>query len=180
MPKDIRKIVKNYTDENVELSANHQSKFQAKLNAELHPKKRNYKWLYAVASIILLVGLGIKFYPTTKPITSEPMPTQQISLGNISPELKTVETYYTNSINVALSEIELTKENKELFDGYIAKIGELTNEYKSLTDELNKGVNDNVVNAMISNLQLRLQLLQRLQQQLNELKKTTQNEQQII
>lgn len=180
MPKDIRKIVKNYSDEKVELSANHQSKFQRKLYAELHPKKRNYRWLYAVASIVLLIGLGIQLYPTNEPQHPTKTKVEQLSLGTISPELKTVEAYYTNSINLALSQIELTEESKEVFDGYIIKLGELTNEYKSLTDELNKGVNDNVINAMISNLQLRLQLLQRLQQQLNELKKTTQNETQTI
>lgn len=180
MQKDIRKIVKNYNDEGVELSANHQSKFQSKLNVELHTKKTSYKWLYVAASVVLLVGLALKFYPKSDEIIPTQDNVEYISLGNISPELKTVETYYTNNINLALSEIELTEENKELFDGYIAKLGELTKEYKSLTDELNKGVNDNVINALISNLQLRLQLLKRLQQQLNELKKTNQNETQTV
>lgn len=180
MPKDIRNIVKEYSDENLELSPKHQQKFQDKLLTELHSQKRNYRWLYIAASIVLLIALGITFYPTSNVVeTTENKPTY-ISLGAISPELKTIETYYTNSINLELSTIELTEENKELFDGYIVKIGELTKEYKSLTDELNKGINDNVINALIGNLQLRLQLLQRLQKQLQEFKKTNQNETQSI
>ena len=63
------------------------------------------------------------------------------------------------------------------------KIAQLTKEYKSLTKELNtNGVNDATIDALISNLQLRLQLLKRLKKQLNELKNlnTKQDETQII
>ena len=70
-----------------------------------------------------------------------------------------------------------------MVDGYLLKIAELTKEYKSLTKELNtKGVNDATIDALIRNLQLRLQLLQRLKKQLKQLKNlnTKQNETQII
>ena len=61
--------------------------------------------------------------------------------------------------------------NKELIDSYLQKIRELTEEYKSLTLELNtNGVNDQTIDALISNLQLRLQLMKRLKKQLNTLK----------
>ena len=57
-----------------------------------------------------------------------------------------------------------------MLDGYFEKISELTKEYKSLTKELNtKGVNDATIDALISNLQLRLQLLKRLKKQLKDL-----------
>jgi len=65
----------------------------------------------------------------------------------------------------------------------LLKIAELTKEYKLLTKELNiKGVNDDTIDALIRNLQLRLQLLQRLKKQLKQIKElnTTQNESQII
>ncbi len=77
----------------------------------------------------------------------------------------------------------MTEENKEIVDGYLLKIAELTKEYKSLTKELNtNGVNDATIDALISNLQLRLQLLKRLKKQLKQLKNlnTKQNETQII
>lgn len=80
---------------------------------------------------------------------------------------------------MAISELDLNDENKYVVDEYLIKIAELTNEYKSLTQELNtKGVNDVTINALISNLQLRLQLLQRLQKQLKKLNtlNTKQNE----
>ncbi|TDQ27919.1 hypothetical protein [Tenacibaculum caenipelagi] len=188
MSKDIREILKNEVENTEKLSTNHRQRFQQKLLDELHttPRtKKSYQWLYIAASVVLLVSLGIQFYPTNTvdPIINE-VPKEirnQISLGTISPELKTVEDYYVNTINYELSQLELTSENKELFDGYLTKIGELTKEYKSLTQELNtKGVNDDTINALIGNLQLRLQLLKRMQKQLQEFKNPTQNDIQTI
>ncbi|TMM32130.1 hypothetical protein FDT66_01300 [Polaribacter aestuariivivens] len=185
MQKDIREELKDYKEPNVELSANHQNKFEKLLMAELHqqqPKKKSFKWLSIAASIVLLISLGIKFYPKENPKLVE-KPAKDISLGSISPEFETIEKYYKNSINLEISQLELTEDNKEIIDGYLSKIRELTKEYKSLTKELStKGVNDSTIEALISNLQLRLQLLQRLKKQLKELKNLnkTQNETQII
>jgi uncharacterized protein YeeX (DUF496 family) len=191
MQQDIRDKFKNYEEENVELSKNHSTKFEALLQQELHqnkPKKNYIKWLSVAASIMLLVSIGIQFYPnkTPEPIITkndDDSTTKQITLGNISPEFNTIETYYINSINLEISQIDLSDENKELVDSYLLKIAELTKEYKNLTQELNtKGVNDATIDALIRNLQLRLQLLQRLKKQLNEFKNlnTKQNELQII
>jgi hypothetical protein len=191
MQQDIRDTFKNYEEENVELSKNHSTKFEALLQQELHqnkPKKNYIKWLSVAASIMLLVSIGIQFYPNkiAKPIITKndnDSTTKQITLGNISPEFNTIETYYTNSINLEISQLDLSDENKELVDSYLLKIAELTKEYKNLTQELNtKGVNDATIDALIRNLQLRLQLLQRLKKQLNEFKNlnTKQNELQII
>lgn len=186
MQQDIKELMKEYKADNVELSNNHQNKFQQLLQSELHQQKEKpntFKWLSIAASIVLLVSLGINFYPVDV-IEDDPKTTpKEITLGTISPEFNTIETYYTNSINLEISQLELNDENKDIVDGYLLKIAELTKEYKSLTKELNtKGVNDDTIDALIRNLQLRLQLLQRLRKQLKQLKNlnTTQNETQII
>ena len=189
MQQDIRDLLKGYKEENVELSANHSNKFEALLQSEMHqqkPKKKNYKWLSVAASVVLLISLAIKFYPT-KTIDIKDTETssaiKKISLGSISPEFQTIETYYNNSIKIEISQLDLSDKNKELVDSYLFKIAELTKEYKSLTLELNtNGVNDSIIDALISNLQLRLQLLKRLQKQLKQLKNlnTKQNETQMI
>ncbi|NVK51596.1 MAG: hypothetical protein HWD85_01585 [Flavobacteriaceae bacterium] len=175
MSKDIREIMKNYKEQEISLSANHRKNFQDRLLKEVHaqPQKRNYKWLQVAASIVLIVSLAVGYFTIDsgngKPINTS---TKNISLGSLSPELKSIESYYVNSINYEISKLNVTENNKEILDGYLAKISELTSEYKSLTQELNtKGVNDEIINALINNLQLRLQLLQRLKKQLNELKK---------
>lgn len=185
MQQDIREKLKSYKDKNVELSANHSSKFEALLQTEMHqqkPRKKNFKWLSIAASIVLLISIGIQFYPSKIIEENLVKPKKEISLGSISPEFQTIETYYTNSINLEISQLDLSEENKDIVDSYLVKLAELTKEYKSLTVELNKGVNDVTIDALIRNLQLRLQLLKRLKKQLKQLKnlKTKQNETQII
>ncbi|UAM98960.1 hypothetical protein K8354_03830 [Polaribacter litorisediminis] len=180
MQQDIREKLKDYKEENIELSSNHNKKFEKLLMQKMHqekPKKSNFKWLSIAASVVLLVSLAIQLYPSKdREYTNELKDTEtssaqkEISLGSISPEFNTIETYYTNSINLAISELEVTENNKEVLEGYLNKIAELTQEYKLLTKELNtKGVNDDTIDALMSNLQLRLQLLQRLKKQLKQL-----------
>jgi len=187
MKREIKDLLQNYQNEKVALSEHHEAAFITKLQRALHPQKKNkkrYQWISIAASVAILISVGVSIYTSKNkinPINTEKMidiRERKITLGNVSPELHTIESYYTNSINEELSELEMTDENKDLLEGYLAKIEELTSEYKSLTEELNtNGVNDNTVNALIDNLKLRLQLLQQLQHQLNELKslQTTKN-----
>jgi hypothetical protein len=184
MSKDIREIMKNYKNEDVSLSANHRNKFEDRLLKEVHhqPKKRSYTWLQVAASVVLIVSLAVGYFGTTS-TSQDSKPIKEISLGSLSPELKSIENYYVSTINYEISNLSVNNSNKEILEGYLAKIGELTTEYKSLTTELNiKGVNDEIINALINNLQLRLQLLQRLKKQLNDLKKlnSKQNETQNL
>ncbi|MFK8060794.1 MAG: hypothetical protein AB8B78_11975 [Polaribacter sp.] len=186
MQQDVRDVLKNFKEDKVALSANHTSKFEDLLQQEIQPqkpKKKSFKWLSIAASIVLLISLGIKFYPVKNiEKDTETSPVQEkISLGSISPEFKTIENYYKNSINLEISDLEMTDNNKEIVDGYLLKIGSLTKEYKLLTQELNtNGVNDSTIDALISNLQVRLQLLKRLRKQLQELKNLNNIQNEII
>lgn len=179
MQQDIRDLLKDYKDKEVNLSKNHANKFENLLKKELHnnpPKNKNYKWLSIAASIVLLISLGIKFYPlrdNNDDVKIEDTETssvsKEITLGNISPEFEAIENYYTKAINLEISELDLKDENKDLIDGYLLKIAELNKEYKTLTQELNtNGVNKATIDALISNLQLRLKLFKRLRKQLDE------------
>ncbi len=57
------------------------------------------------------------------------------------------------------------------------RLTELNVEYKKLNEELNQvGPNDQTISALIKNLQLRLQLLQKLKEKLNEVQ-SSKNEQ---
>ena len=185
MSKDIREIMKNYQAREASLSVNHRKKFEDRLLQEVHqhPKRKEFRWLKIAASIAILVSMSIVFFTVDLNSKPEDTPLKQVSLGSLSPEFKSIENYYLTSINYEISNLDVNEQNKEILDGYLAKIGELTTEYKSLTQELNtKGVNDEIINALINNLQLRLQLLQRLKKQLNDLQtlNSTQNEKKRI
>ena len=125
------------------------------------------------------------YYPWEDPIpsqnavadTEQQEADETITLGDLSPDLQKVENYYLASINMELSKLEVSTDNKELVDGYMEQLAELNREYDQLNKELNTfGPNDQTISALIKNLQLRLQLLQKLKEKLNQIK-SSKNEQ---
>jgi hypothetical protein len=175
MPKDVREMLRQEHTVEGNLSKGHRKKFEARLQRELHTApRRSYTWMKWAASVILIIGFGATAVFFNQSTTVEPAtPTNRIeSLGSISPDLKKIENYYLANIQTEIVSLEETPENKELIDGYLEKISELSTDYKQLTEELNTdGINENTINALIENLQLRLKLLNQLKEQLNELNK---------
>lgn len=169
----------------------HEERILARLNEELPLKKRTsfFNWKIA-ASIVVLLGVGFYFIDLKKIEPGEGkiadtdkvnQKTKTFSLGDLSPDLKKVEDYYVSTINFELSKLELTEDNQGLVDSYLEKLSELDEEYKKLNIELNQiGPNDQTINALIKNLQLRLQLLQKLKIKLNELKSSENEEDNIV
>ena len=178
MSRDLRDILKDEREAEGKLSKNHRKNFEDRLQKELHSKPAwNYQFLKIAATLLIVVGLGssLFYFSSGSDLTTE---TAQVTtpkiqnLGSISPELKKIENYYLASIQTEIASLQETPENKELLDGYLQKLGELTVEYKMLTQELNTdGLNDKTINALIGNLQSRLKLMYQLKEQLNELKK---------
>lgn len=185
MAKDIRELFKNDNQQsNKQMSHGHEARFLDKLDQALPQKKQsNWTFLNIAASIVIILGLGFGGYtffkqdanPITVVDTEQPKPetnttTKTMTLGDISPDLKKVEDYYVANINLELSKLKLTPENKELFDGYVLRLEELNAEYKSLSTELtDNGPDEHTVNALIQNLKFRLNLMYRLKEQLNQL-----------
>lgn len=164
MPKDVRKLMRNYQDEKETLSFNHEAKFKAKLSEAFPKKKTNNKLWYAAATVTILLAVNIFFWK--KPSVQAPA----LSLSSISPEMKKIENYYTTAINYEMASLEVTPNNKALLDEYFEKLSKLDADYKRLNLELeNKGINNQTINALITNLQIRLQLLIQLKDQVQEL-----------
>ena len=140
------------------------------------------------ASVVVVLGLSIYYFSSSDtPLPDEKVTVvdrnnpsgeaQGISLGDLSPDLKKIETYYTTNINLQLSDLADDPGNKELVDSYMERLAELNQEYQRLNQELNElGPNDQTISALVNNLQLRLQLLQKLKSKLNQLK-SSKNEQ---
>ncbi|MFD2823295.1 hypothetical protein ACFS5M_06415 [Lacinutrix iliipiscaria] len=178
MAQDIRDLLSQDTqDQNKQMPKNHESRFLDKLNTALpEQKKSRYSWLQVAASVVVLIGLSFgafKYFGTTI-VTDDNGTNQTIvatkSLGDVSPDLKKVEDYYLANINLELSKVKLTPENKEMFDGYVQRLEDLKKEYSTLSVELTKnGPNEQTINALISNLKFRLNLLHRLKEQLKTL-----------
>lgn len=180
MAQDIRKLFKESQKvSNKKMPEGHEARFFTKLEKEFPEQKKytNFNFLNIAASVVLLIGLGyfgLKAFDNSAKIETDSNPIVNTkSIGEVSPQLKKVEDYYLANINLELSKMVVTKESKELFDGYILRLDELNNEYNVLADELiNSGPSERTVNALIDNLKLRLNLLYRLKEKLSELNKT--------
>ena len=194
MARDLRKLFeKERKEKRFKMKEGHEDRFFAKLEDELPkdaPKKSVFSlWMQIAASVVVVLGLSFYYFSsdegTVDPdekitVVDRNNPSKEaqgISLGDLSPDLKKIETYYTTNINLQLSELADDPGNKELVDSYMERLAELNKEYQRLNQELNElGPNDQTISALINNLQLRLQLLQKLKSKLNQLK-SSKNEQ---
>ncbi|WP_044399522.1 hypothetical protein [Lacinutrix sp. Hel_I_90] len=179
MAKDIRDLFDADNKRSKDpMPNNHEARFLSKLEKALPQKKQTtFNWLAIAASIVVLLGVtfgGVHYFKTVKPsvevVETEGPEAKTKTLGDISPDLKKVEDYYVAHINLELSKMKLTPENKELFDGYLSQLENLKKEYKTLSLELTKNGPDALtVDALINNLKFRLNLMYRLKEQLKQL-----------
>jgi hypothetical protein len=95
------------------------------------------------------------------------------SLGDVSPSYKIIEDYYLNSINAHLVEVVPSYNTKTVFDDYMKELDALNKEYEHLSLELRvNSSKDILINALLTNLDLRLKLLLRLKEQLETIEKS--------
>jgi hypothetical protein len=177
MAQDLRNLFeKDRLAQRAKMSQDHEARFLEKLDKELPIEKKSsgFSFLNIAASVVVLLGLSFGAYkyfltPNVVEPKQEIVDTDLKTLGDVSPDLKKVEDYYLASINLELSKVELTPQNKELFDGYVLRLQELNKEYDKLLVELDEnGPNSVTLDALIENLKLRLNLVMRLKDKLEE------------
>lgn len=178
MGQNLKDLFKNQPeDQTVKMSKGHEARFLQKLDKALPEEKKSshFGFLNIAASVVVLLGLSFgafKYFnnPDIEGDDPELVKTEELkTMGDISPDLKRVEDYYLASINLELSKVKLTPNNKELVDGYIERLKELNDEYDKLTKELNEnGPTEETLDALINNLKIRLNLVMRLKEKLQE------------
>ena len=168
-----------------ELPNNHRKTFEELLQKELHQEsKKNYTFLKVAASVILLIGLsftGYQFFNSDVSqdvvITKDRSDNKINSMADISPDLKKVEAYYLTQINYQLAKITITDENRDLLEVYLSQLSDLQKEYHNLNTQLiSSEINEDTIDALIENLQLRLQLLRQLKKKLEIIENTKRKE----
>jgi hypothetical protein len=184
MSQDLRKLFeKEREGQKMLMKIGHEERFLARLNEQLPKEKKSFfGWFKIAATVILLLTAGYFAFQkfSEEPIKetyvnkdNEVKEQNHISLGDLSPDLKKVENYYVANINLALSKLEVSPKNKVLVDSFMLQLAHLDDEYDNLNVELNQmGPNDQTISALIQNLELRLQLLQKLKKKLNHLNKS--------
>ncbi|MCG2460972.1 hypothetical protein K8352_09455 [Flavobacteriaceae bacterium F89] len=189
MSQDLRKMFEGEREKPLStLKEGHRERFLERLNTEIPLRDRpRFHFVRIAATILVLVCTGILIWnkdnnkPNDAPATTttehdDATVNPSISLGDLSPDLKKVEQYYLANINLELAQLQVSKKYRNVVDGYMSRLADLNDEYLRLNQELNQmGPNEQTITALIKNLQLRLQLLYKLKEKLNELK-TKKNE----
>lgn len=183
MAQNIKDLLKNEPKTTTnKLAEGHQSRFENKLDQEFIQKKNQFTFLKIAASFLILVSLAYTGFNYLNSDATEIVKTDDLkvkSLADISPELKKIEGYYLTQINYQISKIKITDDNKDLLELYLSQLGDLQKEYDELNTQLNSNeISEQTIDALIENLQLRLQLLRQLKKKLEiiEQLKLEQNE----
>ena len=158
------------------LPEDHRNNFERLLHKELHKKQKNdYIFLKIAAAVLIIFSLGVignQIFNSDTSLdfvqTEDDSDKNIKSMADISPDLKRAEDFYLTRINYQISKIMITDENKDLLEVYLSELSDLQQEYNNLKIQLStEEINEEVINGLIENLQLRLQLLQQLKKKLN-------------
>jgi len=158
-----------------ETSANHQRRFLEKLNTQAAVTKRKpniWRPLSIAASIVLLVCAGI-FLQTDD--------TDAEGLASVSPEMEQTQSFFTTAISQELETLKSFEDldSKALIEDTLKRLEILESDYDQLKIDLVESGNDKrVISAMITNFQNRIELLQQVIENIEEIKtlKANQNE----
>jgi hypothetical protein len=163
-----------------EPSEGHFRRFEARLE-KMNKRKKiihlNLVWKVAAAAVFafLLVNQGIIWFsPADKPqVTGEPQ--SAFTLAAVSSEYEEVEFYYTNAINVGITQWEklveqgmISEEEQQMMEHELEDFEQV---FLKLQDDLSLSPNDDrVINAMLEYYQTKLSLINMIIDKLQEVK----------
>jgi hypothetical protein len=158
----------------------HFERFEARLQKASKPTRRiNFRPFLKIAAIVVFALLAVN----QARIYFLPEKEETLSLGSISPEYREVEFYYTNAIQLGMSQWERLKN-----EGFISVAEQemMLKEqkdfdlmYQKLLEDLKANPDDErVVNAMLEYYQVRMNIITMIIEKLQEIKqqKINQNE----
>lgn len=153
------------------------SKIEGELPAEtkVRPVSRSILYWRAAAVILFFISSWLVIDKLTE---SDPTSGMQ-PIVQLNPQLSEAESYYFSLIDQKREEITALSEQYELGEDFLSEIDLLDSMYVVLREDLDNGNEENLVDAMILNLQLRIEILN---QQLSIIKsiENSQNDEEFI
>lgn len=172
--KDLDKIIQENRSvfDSFEPDDGHFNRFEQKLNNLHQSKNKTFTLGYmlkaaVVALLVVLSGLWV-YDKTFTPATIK----DGIALREISPEYSEVEMYYTRLVNQKYSEInEFNFTDNAQKEMLIQEISEMDSIYENLKKDLTVNPNDQrIINAMIQHYQLKVEIMNQILGQLQQVK----------
>lgn len=149
---------------------NHENRFLNKLKQQQHmadvpkPVQRAW-WKYMAAACVLLLSLGF-FIGTSISGAADPEVT-------LSPEVEASQVYFASLIEKELEKVKAAEneDTKEIIKDALTQIERLENDYNNLKNQLLETGNDKrILHAMVINFQHRIELLENVLSQIDEIK----------
>ena len=170
MERDIRDIFKENEVSDKEIPQFHREEFTKKLN-ELNQKsnsKNRFKIALSAAAIIFFITALL--FPKSD--------ASKVNNHTIQKEVAKFEKEYLKNINKEWKQFLAISKDSILIKKYEIKLKDFDTDYKKITKNLEQNPNNiNVLEALISNLQRRLELIKNIKGHLKELnQKNTSNE----
>ncbi|WP_435255061.1 hypothetical protein [Tenacibaculum sp. A30] len=140
----------------------HLERFQRKLKNPKRNKKPSIFWMSIAASTVLILGFYLGNYQQQKTYT----------LADVSPKMAEAQNFFVTTLNQELKEVEQYRnlDTETVIEDSLNEIEELEDQYNSLEKELSKKENKHqIIREMIQNYQQRLDVLERLLLQLEQL-----------
>jgi len=170
---NINKLFDNLqgTFDTEEPKGGHKQRFLEKLQASQGvvsiQKKKNSWWrsLSIAASVAILLGIGFSMFNTSPSINQQ--------VAEISPEVSQTQFHFASLIEeqVRKLESESTPETQKIIDDTMVQLKKLDTSYKMLEQDLLNGGNSKLIlSAMITNFQTRIDLLQEVLGQVENIK----------
>ena len=192
MAQDIRKMLQEDKSLPSQPPKGHLNRFEARLEEHFPENKQekssNRSFFFLKIAAVLVVALGVGFFFLNSKetfsgneITDAPAEveqekeeeievTKEYQLSDESPEFRKIENFYLASLNIELAKLDVNESNKALVDSFMTQLAGLDQEYKKLNAEISEtGLTESSVEALISNLQLRLELLYKLKNKIKDI-----------
>jgi|Marorgknorr_s2lv_3_1036020.scaffolds.fasta_scaffold21685_2 uncharacterized protein (DUF3084 family) len=147
----------------------HLERFEKRLNPTGKKKTFSYKWMSIAASIILMLGFWLGTNQTNSTIV----------LADVSPQMQEAENFFVTTISQEIREIERFRNPKteQVIEDALNQLEKLEDKYQELVKELNDSNKDRrVIYAMINNYQSRIEVLQNVFKQVDEINNPIKNQ----
>ena len=130
---------------------------EKQINVNKINRQRNGTMIYwQAAAVILLLITSWLVFDKVLHNTNETIPEE---FAEVNPELKDAEAYYVSLINQKRAEIKELSEKYDLGKGFLIENEKLDSMYVVLKEDMKYGNVGDIVDAMILNLQLRIEIL---------------------
>ena len=162
MKQDIRKLFKDEDIITTKLPTNHRKEFIQKLEkSSKKPQHKKLKTLQIAVSILFLISISGYWFVNQNNLFKPKKPTA------IELQVQQIEAKYLQEIHTEWSQFTNTVKDKKLIKKYKERLSNLSEKYKEIHDQFKENPNSiSVLEALINNLQTRVQLLKDIQEQL--------------